>query len=231
MQSGHRWGVKNFDFITHDYEMKPTKPAIDVEARYENHPDLGGTPRRMDAHQEREAAYWAMLAGAAGHAYGSNDMWQFYDPERMPDPQDKSFPFVRLRGTTPWRKAMNSEGATSMALVRRLFEARPWYRLVPDQSVIISGQGQDEDHVQAARAADSSFLLAYLTFGNPVMIDLRKLSGRSLRAYWFDPRTGSLQSIGEFPRAASRQFKPPTQGPSADWVLVVEDAAKKFAKP
>jgi hypothetical protein len=58
VQSGHRWGVKNFDFITHDYEMKPVKPAIDVEPRYENHPDLGGTPRRMDAHQEREAAYW-----------------------------------------------------------------------------------------------------------------------------------------------------------------------------
>ncbi|HET8547424.1 MAG TPA: glycoside hydrolase family 140 protein, partial [Bryobacteraceae bacterium] len=230
IQSGHRWAVKNYNFIRHDYEMKPPKPTIDMEARYENHPD-GPNPRRMDAHQEREAAYWAMLAGAAGHGYGCNDIWQFYNPERLPPPDDNSFPFERLRGTTHWKKAMDFEGAFSMGVMRRLFESRPWYRLVPDQSIITSGQGEDEDHVQAARAADGSFLLAYLTFGNPVTVDLTKLSGRSLRAHWFDPRTGSLQSIGQFANAGSRQFKPPTQGPAADWVLVVEDAAKKFAKP
>ncbi len=185
----------------------------------------------MDAHQQREAAYWAMLAGAGGHGYGCNDMWQLYNPERMPVPDDNSFPFQRLRGTTHWQKAMDFGGAFSMGLMRRLFEARPWYRLVPDQSVILSGQGEDEDHVQAARAADGSFLLAYLTFGNPVTVDLAKLSGRSVRAHWYDPRTGSLQSAGEFPKTRSRQFKPPTQGPAADWVLVLENGAKKFARP
>lgn len=231
LQSGHWWGSKNYEFITHDYELKPVKPTIDGEARYEDHPDLGGTPRRMGAHEVREAAYWAILAGAAGHAYGCNNIWQFYDPQRPPDPADKSFPFVKLRGTTPWRQAMNSEGASSMAVMRRLFAARPWYRLVPDQSLIVSGQGEGEDHAQAARAADGSFLLAYLTFGNPVTIDLGKLSGRSWRAHWFDPRTGSWHLIGEFPNNNPREFKPPTQGPTADWVLVMDDAAKKFAEP
>jgi hypothetical protein len=230
IQSGHRWAVKNYDFVSHDYEMKPVKPTIDMEARYENHPD-GPNPRRMDAHQEREAAYWAMLAGAAGHGYGCNDMWQFYNPERMPAPEDNSFPFERLRGTTHWKKAMDFEGAFSMGLMRRLFAARPWHKLVPDQSIVLSPQGEGEDHVQAARAADGSFLVAYLTLGNPVTIDLAKLNGRSVRAHWYDPRTGSLQSIGEFPRTGSRQFKPPTQGPAADWVLVLDDGAKGFAKP
>src|SRR5512132_1022940 len=37
VQSGHRWGVKNFEFIAHDYELKPVKPTIDVEPRYEDH--------------------------------------------------------------------------------------------------------------------------------------------------------------------------------------------------
>ncbi|MCW5980247.1 MAG: glycoside hydrolase family 140 protein [Bryobacteraceae bacterium] len=230
IQSGHRWAVKNYDFIAHDYELKPVKPTIDMEARYENHPD-GPNPRRMDAHQEREATYWAMLAGAAGHGYGCNDIWQFYNPERMPAQDDNSFPFDRLRGTTHWKKAMDFEGAFSMGTMRRLLEARPWYNLVPDQSAILAGQGEDEDRVQAARAADGSFLLAYLTFGNPVTIDLEKLSGRSVRAHWYDPRTGALQPIGEFPKTGSRQFKPPAQGPAADWALVLEDRAKKLAKP
>jgi hypothetical protein len=230
IQSGHRWAIKNYNFIAHDYELKPAKPTIDMEARYENHPD-GPNPRRMDAHQEREAAYWAMLAGAAGHGYGCNDIWQFYNPDRMPAPDDNSFPFARLRGTTHWKKAMDFEGAFSMGLMRRLLEARPWYKLVPDQSIIAAGQGGDEDHIQAARAADGSFLLAYLTFGNPLAVDLSKLSGRSVRAYWWDPRAGTLQSIGELPKTGSRQFMPPTQGPAADWVLVLEDSAKKFARP
>ena len=230
IQSGHRWAIKNYNFITHDYEMKSAKPTIDMEARYENHPD-GPNPRRIDAHQEREAAYWAMLAGAAGHGYGCNDMWQFYNPERRPASDDNSFPFERLRGTTHWKKAMDFDGAHSMGLMRRLLEARPWYRLVPDQTVVVSGQGEEEDHVQVARAGDGSFLLAYLTFGNPVTIDLAKLSGRMVRAHWYDPRTGLLQSIGEFPKTGSRQFKPPAEGPVNDWVLVLEDSAKKFAKP
>ena len=35
----------------------------------------------------------------------------------MPDPDDKSFPFDRLRGTTPWQKAMDFQGAFSMGLM------------------------------------------------------------------------------------------------------------------
>jgi hypothetical protein len=104
IQSGHRWAVPNYEFITHDYDLKTAKPTIDMEARYENHPDGPNTEVRMDAHQEREAAYWAMLAGAAGHGYGCNDIWQLYNPERMPAADDQSFPFERLRGTTHWRK-------------------------------------------------------------------------------------------------------------------------------
>ena len=142
IQSGHRSAVKNYNFITHDYVLTPVKPTIDMEARYENHPDGGDTTRRIDAHQEREAAYWAMLAGAAGHGYGCNDMWQFYNPERMPAPDDKSFPFDRLRGTTPWQKAMDFQGAFNMGLMRKLFELRPWYTLRPDQTVVAAGQGE-----------------------------------------------------------------------------------------
>src|SRR5438034_449420 len=79
IKSGHRWAVPNFEFVTHDYNLTPIKPTIDMEARYENHPDGPNAGRRMDAHQEREAAYWALLAGAAGHGYGNNNIWQFYD--------------------------------------------------------------------------------------------------------------------------------------------------------
>jgi hypothetical protein len=204
------------------------KPTIDMEARYENHPDGADTTRRIDAHQGREAAYWAMLAGAAGHGYGCNDIWQFYDPERMPAPDDKSFPFDRLRGTTPWQKAMDFQGAFSMGLMRKLFELRPWYKLRPDQTVVAPGQGEEEDHIRAAKAADGSFILAYSPFGNPFSIHLDRLSGSQVKAQWYDPREGTWQTIGQFPKQGTREFTPPAKGPQRDWFLVLEDAGKQF---
>ncbi|HUW83283.1 MAG TPA: glycoside hydrolase family 140 protein [Phycisphaerae bacterium] len=231
IQSSHRWAVPNYQFVTHDYNLAPVKPTLDMEARYENHPDGPNTSRRMDAHQEREAAYWGVLAGAAGHGYGCNDIWQFYNEQRMPDPDDNSFPFARLRGTTHWREAMDFAGAFGMGLMRRLIELRPWYRAVPDESVIADGQGDGEDHIQAARADDGSFLLAYLPFGHPVAIDMGKLAADRVKAHWYGPREGTWLPIGQFAGAGVQPFTPPSSGEKDDWVLVLDDAAENYPTP
>jgi Protein of unknown function (DUF4038)/Putative collagen-binding domain of a collagenase len=228
IQSGHRWGVPNYEFITHDYDLRPIKPTIDMEARYENHPDGQNAARRMDAHQQREAAYWAMLAGAAGHGYGNNNIWQFYDEQRMPAPNDQSFPFAALRGTMHWRKALDFEGAYDMGVMRKLFELRPWYRMVPDQSVIAMGQGEGENRIQAARAEDGSFLIAYSTFGNRIGVHMDKLSGTKIKAYWYDPREGTWTSIGQYSNTGVREFVPPSSGDHNDWVLVLEDMGRSY---
>jgi hypothetical protein len=229
IQSGHRWGTLNYEFITHDYDLKPVKPTIDMEARYENHPDVGRhTAERMDAHQEREAAYWNMLAGAAGHGYGNNNIWQFWDPDRMPALDDHSFPFAALRGTTHWRKAMDFEGAYDMGLLRKVFEVRPWYRMVPDQSLIALGKDEGEDHIQAARADDSSFIVAYLPFGHRVGIHMDKLSAPGIKAQWYDPREGTWTYIGQYTNSGIREFVPPSNGEQNDWVLVLEDKSRNY---
>jgi hypothetical protein len=228
IQSGHRWAVPNYEFVTHDFNLRPIKPTIDMEARYENHPDGQNAARRMDAHQEREAAYWAMLAGAAGHGYGNNNIWQFWDENRMPAPDDQSFPFAALRGTTHWRKAMDFEGAFDMGLMRRLFELRSWYKLVPDQSVIALGQSEGEDRIQAARAEDGSFMIIYSTLGHGIAIHMDKLSGTRIRAQWYDPREGSWIPIESYTNKGIREFVPPSNGPQNDWVLVLEDKDKNY---
>jgi len=228
IQSGHRWGVLNYEFITHDYNLKPVKPTIDMEARYENHPDVGTTGKRMDAHQEREAAYWNMLAGAAGHGYGNNNIWQFWDADSPPPQANHPFPFLPLRGTTHWRKAMDMEGAYDMGLVRRFFELRPWHKMVPDQSVIAIGQGDGEDHIQAARADDGSFIVAYLPFGHRVGIHMDKLSAPAIKAQWYDPREGTWTYIGQYTNSGIREFVPPSNGDQNDWVLVLEDKSRNY---
>ena len=198
----------------------PAKPTVDMEPPYENHVPMVPNTQRVDSHQVRQGAYWAMLAGAAGHGYGALDLFFLYKDDEGPFPRD---------GYQPWRKAIAYEGARQVGLMRRLFEMRPWYKLVPDPSVVASGQDEGEEHVQAARAEDGSFVLAYLPQGRPVGIRMDKISARSVRASWYDPREGTWREIGEYSNAGTREFAAPSQGPQSDWVLVL-DAKERTAR-
>ncbi len=233
--SGHVWAAPSYKDIRRDRELIPTKPVIDGEPIYENHPYLAaGKPyyrnkkawdgkRRGDAHQVREAAYWAMLAGAAGHSYGAHDVWQMYDPEKRAP---------KNHANTPWYEALDFHGATQMGIMRRFFESFDWQELVPDQSMISCEQGKGEHHVQAARAGDGSFLMAYLPMGDPVSIRLDVISPKAkcpVIAQWFDPRYGTWSAAGRFKNSGIGLFTPPSRGTNKDWVLVLqsEDSANR----
>ena len=218
IQSGHRWAQNTHGFVTRDYGLLPIKPTVDMEPPYENHPTGPETPR-IDSHQVRKGAYWAMLAGAAGHGYGALDLFRLYKENEGPFPRD---------GFLPWREAIAYDGSRQVGLMRRLFELRPWYQLVPDQSVIASGQGEGEDHIQAARAGDGSFLIAYLPQGNPVGIHMNGISGQNVQARWYDPRVGTWRDIGQFPNTGAQGFAAPSRGDKNDWVLVLEDAGRNY---
>ena len=118
---------------------------------------------------------------------------------------------------------MDFPGAIGVGLARKLFESRPWYKMVPDQTVIASGQGEGEDHIQAAIADDGSFILAYLTLGNPVKIYMDRLTVKKVRAQWYNPRDGRFIYIGEYPNSGIREFVAPTNYDRDDWVLVLDD--------
>jgi hypothetical protein len=115
-----------------------------------------------------------------------------------------------------------------MGVMRKLFELRPWYRMVPDQSVIAFGQGEGEDHIQAGRAADGSFIIAYSPFGHLIGVHMDKLSGKNIKAHWYDPREGTWISIGQYSNTGIREFVPPSNGAQSDWVLVLEDMDKHY---
>jgi Putative collagen-binding domain of a collagenase len=113
-------------------------------------------------------------------------------------------------------------------VMRKLFELRPWHQMSPDQSVIAMGQGEGEDRVQAARAEDGSFILAYSTFGHRIAVHMDKLSQRKIKAQWFDPREGTWTSIGQYSNSGIREFIPPSNGDQNDWVLVLENMGRNY---
>ena len=214
IQSGHQARNRpNYKLVEADYRLQPTKPTMDGEPRYENHP-IGFKEGNalFDDYDVRQAAYWGLLAGGCGHTYGCHEIWQLWEPGRKP------VTFAR----TPWREALDLPGARQMQYVRALFESHAFLKLVPDQSLIISEHGRGMHHARAARADDGSFAFVYLPTGRPVGIGLKKLAGERVVAHWYDPRDGKWWRTGDCRARGTRRFIPLTSGRGNDWVLVLD---------
>ena len=229
-QSGHSRNVANYGLIAQDYARLPIKPVMDGEPAYEDHPaDFdwnvdGATARHgyMDDYDVRKTAYWALFAGSFGHTYGCHDVWQFLDTSR--------FPAVTV-ARTPWREALQLPGANQVRYVRALIESRPFLTRIPDQSLLLSDASTGTDHVQATRDSDGTYAFVYSASGQAFTLDLSQLTGDTLRAWWYDPRTGTASALGEFSRTETHEFQPPTSGEGQDWILVVDDSARNFPPP
>ncbi|HYG34953.1 MAG TPA: putative collagen-binding domain-containing protein, partial [Clostridia bacterium] len=108
----------------------------------------------------------------------------------------------------------------------------PWWKLVPDvaNTVATAGRGPfaTNDYATTALASDSSFAISYLPTKRKLTIDLAKISGQKVAAWWFNPRTGTATSAGSFSEKRSHTFEPREEG---DWVLVLDDVAAGFPPP
>jgi hypothetical protein len=224
LQSGHEVDRDNWQRIAADYARTPAKPCLDGEPGYEDHPNKFDPKNGWLTEKDvRKSLYWSLFAGGCGYTYGCHDIWQFLS--------DKRKPVTHAR--TPWREALQLPGAGQVQHARALLESRPYLSRVPDQSLITSEAGKGGDRVQATCGEDGSFAFIYLPAQKPVTVHLGKLSGAKLRGWWFDPRDGSALPAGEFANDGEREFAPPA-GPDKeprDWVLVIDDVAKKFPVP
>ncbi|MBI5393740.1 MAG: glycoside hydrolase family 140 protein [Verrucomicrobia bacterium] len=224
IQSGHgEKNIANYDKLARDYARAPTKPCMDAEPCYENHPVRRKKEQGwFDKWDARKLCYWALFAGAHGHTYGCHDIWSFHDPA-------KKRRFVDQR--TAWQEAIHLPGANQMRHARALMESRPFLTRIPDQSVIAGDAGTGADHLQATRDASGSYAMVYSPSGRPFKVRMDKIAGPKVRGCWFNPRDGKTTVIGEFPNTGEREFAPPTVGENNDWVLVLDDAAKTLPPP
>ncbi len=219
-QSGHGRNSENYTGMKSDYEKSPVKPCMDAEPGYEDHPaDFNLNNGYLDDYDNRKAAYWSLFAGAHGHTYGCHPIWQYFQPGRA----------AITVARRAWQEALRLPGAGQMQYARALLESRPFLTRIPDQKLITSEVGTGTDHVQATRDTAGSYAFIYVPSGKPVGVALEHLSAKTLRASWYDPRTGVAQTIGEFPAKGAHTFTPPSGGP--DWVLVLDDTAKQYPAP
>jgi hypothetical protein len=74
--------------------------------------------------------------------------------------------------------------------------------------------------------------MAYTYTGREFKLEMRRISGKEVAAWWFNPRTGEAMKTGTFKNEGSRTFKPSGDKANGnDWVLVLDDASKPFNRP
>jgi hypothetical protein len=222
-QTGHCANQPTYRKIWHDYDLKPTKPTLDGEPLYEDHPNCFNAKKLgySDAADIRRIMYWNIFAGGFGQTYGCHDVWQMYD-------LDKKGINEPLR---PWHKALDLPMANQMKYLKGLMLSRPFLTRIPDLEMVIDEQIDDESFVIATRDSEGTYAMVYFPTGKSVKADLSKLNGETLKVTWYDPRTGTSFSSDEITAKSSVLLTPPSSGKGQDWVLVVDDAATKFTKP
>lgn len=228
IQSGHeRPAQANHEFATENLALRPLKPTLDGEPCYEDHPVKGPVWNNrnepgaflpwFDEWDVRRPAYESMLAGACGHTYGNHSIWQMWLPGREP---------ISI-ARTPWPEALHHAGALQMKYMRGLFEARPFWRMTPDQTIAVNAT---ECEARAARTNDAVSAIVYLPKGGTVVVNPAKLTGKSFVAHWFNPRQNSAQLVGTYHRSSEMRFIAPSSGRNNDWVLVLDDAVATTAR-
>jgi len=181
-----KWIESIYPMVTTEYNLKPVKPVLMGEGAYEAGSEYGFdvTPLWI-----RRQAYYSYLAGAH-HTYGHNDSW---------------------RVLPTWRQALDAPGAVQMGLLKKIFTARKeWWYLVPDQAVFASG-GHTEGQILnlAARHKDGKWAMVYCADKASFSIDMSKIAGKKVNAFWVDPRNAETAAAGDFAKSGVQSFTTP----------------------
>lgn len=227
-QSGHGDGhdVPCWRLVTRDRSYKPTKPTLDGEPNYEDHPVSPWPKWNVDNgyfrdYDVRKQTYRSVFAGACGVTYGHHAIWQFMNARTE----------VINFADRGWINAMDRPGAFQVGYLKRLVESRPVQLRIPDSTIIAGDKGIKGEHMEAYRGADNSYAMIYLPIGKAFAINTSFMNAKQVIAWWFNPKDGTVQKAGNMPRSDTMQFTSPTQGVENDWVLLIDDAAKNYKRP
>ncbi|PCJ96320.1 MAG: hypothetical protein COA50_07515 [Flavobacteriaceae bacterium] len=222
-QTGHCAQKPTYKNISYDYHLSDTKPVLDGEPLYEGHPNCFRPDEFGHSIPEdiRRIMYWNVFAGGFGQTYGCHAVWQMFTQNR----EGINKP---LR---PWTVALDLPLANQVKHLKNLMLSRPFLTRIPDQSIVIGEQEDSENYVMATRDSEGTYAMIFFPTGKPTKLNLNVLTGKSLKMWWYDTRTGYATEVGIQKKSSEVMITPPSSGKGQDWVLVLDDAKQKFKAP
>lgn len=229
-QSGHHQRYDSNSRILEDFNRKPTKPILELEPLYEDHPlefqpDNEGHSTAWDV---RRALYWSVFYGSAGVTYGHHSVWQMYDKGRGPI----------NRPLMPWHEAIEQPAAAQAQYLKNLMLSRPYFTRRPAPDFIVQKEnysempGKGRYHFAATIDTEGNYAMVYAPIGREFQVKGEMLHKGELIAWWYNPRTGKASKIGKVTNDGSPiSFTPPMLNEAIDWVLVLDNAKKHYPTP
>nr|MBI1229070.1 DUF4038 domain-containing protein [Cytophagales bacterium] len=214
-QTGHCPNQATYKIIAHDYALSPTKPTLDGEPLYEDHPNCFNAKELGHSIPDdiRRIMYWNVFAGAFGQSYGCHAVWQMFTNDRQPIN-------APLR---PWKVALDLPMAYQAQHLKNLMLSRPFLTRIPAMELVITPQEDDHHFVAATRDTDGTYAMVYFPTGKPVELNLADLKGKELALSWYDPRTGHRHPPTQQAYQQKLSVTPPTSGAVGhDWVLLID---------
>jgi len=230
-QSGHgSREADSWNWVRRDLAYQPQKPTLDMEPCYEDHPvnPWDGKWTRaargyFTAYDVRARIYRDVFAGACGTTYGHHAVWQFLNTALNPT--------INVGDTIiPWQKAIHAEAATEMQWLKNLMLSRPYFSRVYKEEIILSDTGSTYiNRIEACGNDDGAYAMIYLPQNMAVTIDMSKISGNKKNAWWYNVTNGKATKAAIKNHTTAETFTPPVT--NKDWVLVIDDASKKYKEP
>ena len=191
-----------YTYAAAEYARPGPLPFFHIEGYY----DGDGSPPST----QRRQAYASILSGACGYMFGNTPIWGFGEPQA----NGGAGPAAALASS------LSTTTTQQMRFVRQLFDAYPWWTLVPrtDATLVTSPLGSGGTRICPALASDGSFALIWTTGGSLTVI-LAALTPARLRTRWFNTVTGTYAAAGSgsYPNGGVVQFTA-----SGESVLVID---------
>ena len=195
--------------MLYDMSLRPVKPVMDAEPRYEDIPrNFKLEDGRFAAIDVRHSLYQSMLTGACGYTYGNNNLWQMYAPGRE----------SKCDAQTYWYNAMDMEAECQLIYFVRLWNEIPFrggYN-VPYCATSVDDYNIDE----AVTFITGDYLLCYFPGGNRWKLTIPDTFGLRYAIEWMNPRTGQRMSGGISEGHVFDVCLP--YGGNDDWLLILK---------
>jgi uncharacterized protein DUF4038/uncharacterized protein DUF5060 len=209
VQSGHARGMAGWmvERVLRATRAAGGGPIVNLEPWYEG--ILGDFWE-----QDQRYAFWmCILAGAAGHSYGSHGVWQMGREDE---------PFLAHWGAADWRRAVRYSGSGQLGVAKRWLERLAWWRLEPKPELIRPRWEKRRPAYPLLAAIAGEVWLAYFpATGAGFDWEISGLDGGArYRWGWLDPRTGDEREIGVSRASGEGAWSAGFRPSLDDWVLV-----------
>ena len=199
-------------YVSELEQYQKGKMIIQLDQSYEH--DVPHYADNENPQWIRRKMYDGLLSGCAGTSFSSGTL------------DNQAF------WMKDWKPLMSTPGMKMGSYCFDLFESLPWQTLIPDttEDVIVAGRGEfgTRDYVCAAGAEDGSFYVMYIPSGRTYYLNIKQMSGTSMRVHWFNPRTGKSIKIGHM-GGQDERFGVVCPDDN-DWVMVL-DSNPEFKMP